>query len=104
MIVMANEFGYTVVNKDGKVVDDARFADYDSLADHMLDMAEKYYRGEYSADDKLEISEFDSTGEVVYSDVATFGESSDEGVVPEEFSLTSEGIPTRRKKAEGFGK
>jgi hypothetical protein len=101
---MANEFGYTIINKDGKVVDDAKFADYDSLADHMLDMAEKYYRGEYSEDDKLEITEFDSTGEIIYSDVATFGESSDEGIVPEEFNFTSEGIPTRRKKAEGFGK
>jgi hypothetical protein len=94
--------GYTVVDKNGNVLDDAKFSDYDELADHMLEMADKWYKGEYSADDQLKISAFDETGEVVYSDVATYGEASDEDSVPDHFELTSEGIPTRRKKAQGF--
>lgn len=98
-----NSVGYTVINKNGKVVEDSTFKDYDELADHMLDMAEKWYKGEYSADDKLQISAFDETGEVLYSDVATFGDGSNETSVPDEFKLTSEGIPIRKKKPQGFG-
>jgi hypothetical protein len=83
--------GYTVINKDGKVVEDVKFNDYDKLADHMLEMAEKWYTGEYSEDDKLEISAFDETGEIIYSDVATFGESKND--ISDAFNITPEGIP-----------
>lgn len=83
--------GYTVINKDGKVVEDVKFNDYEKLADHMLEMAEKYYKGEYSEDDKIEISAFDETGEIIYSDTATFGESNND--ISDAFNITPEGIP-----------
>ncbi len=95
--------GYTIVNKDGKVIEDAQFSDYDELADHMLELAEKWYKGEYSPDDKVQISAFDEAGEMLYSDVATFGEASNEPIVSNDFKLTSEGIPVRRAKPQGFG-
>jgi len=66
---------YKIVDKSGKVVEDVTFNDYEKLADHMLGLAEKWYTGLYDVDDTLEISTFDKTGELIYSDTATFGET-----------------------------
>ena len=68
-----NKINYKVVDKDGKVIDDVEFNDYDKLADHMLQMADKYYQGIYSVDDKINISAFDEAGNVMYEDTASFG-------------------------------
>ncbi len=69
---------YKIVDKSGNVVEDVSFNDYDKLADHMLNLAEKWYNGLYDSEDKLEISTFDKTGELIYSDTATFGETMNE--------------------------
>jgi hypothetical protein len=69
---------YKIIGKNGEVIDDQSFNDYDKLADHMLSLAEKWYTGLYDADDSLEISTFDKTGELIYTDTATFGETMDE--------------------------
>lgn len=82
---------YTIIDKDGKVVEDVSFNDYEKLADHMMELAEKWYKGEYSEDDTLQISAFDQTGEMIYSDVATFGESKND--ISDAFNITPEGIP-----------
>jgi hypothetical protein len=66
---------YTITDKNGNVVQNENFDDYDKLADHMLELADKWYSGVYSAGDSLEISTFDETGSLIYSDVATFGET-----------------------------
>lgn len=75
---MKNRLNYKIVNKDGNVVEDLTFDDYDKLADHMLEMADKYYNGILTADDSVEISAFDESGNLVYEDKATF-EGSDLG-------------------------
>ncbi len=69
---------YKIIGKNGEVIDDQSFNDYDKLADHMLTLADKWYNGLYDADDSLEISTFDKTGELIYTDTATFGETMDE--------------------------
>jgi hypothetical protein len=76
---------YKIVNKDGKVVEDLSFNDYDKLADHMLEMADKYYRGVLTTDDTISITTLDSTGNLVYEDTASF-----DGAVLEEEELTDE--------------
>lgn len=97
---MNEYYNYTIVDKNGKVLEDVNFDDYDTLADHMLELADKWYKGEYTEDDKLKISAFDQTGEMIYSDTASFGESS--YAVPDDFSITPEGIPVNWRP-EGLG-
>jgi hypothetical protein len=67
------KINYQIVNKEGEVVDDQTFTDYDKLADHMLELADKWYQGIYSTDDKVNISTFDETGNVIYEDSSSFG-------------------------------
>ena len=69
------KINYTIVNKDGKVVEDLTFTDYDKLADHMLEMADKWYEGVYDPDDQLKISTFDENNNLIYSDTASFEET-----------------------------
>lgn len=67
------KINYQIINKDGAVVDDQTFTDYDKLADHMLELADKWYQGIYSTDDKVSISTTDETGNVIYEDISSFG-------------------------------
>lgn len=69
------KINYTIVNKNGEVVEDLTFTDYDKLADHMLEMADKWYEGVYDPDDQLKISTFDENDNLIYSDTATFEET-----------------------------
>ncbi len=65
---------YQVINKDGDIVDDVEFEDYEKLADHMLEMADKYYQGIYTVDDEISISTFDDSGNLMFKDTASFGQ------------------------------
>lgn len=69
---MTRRINYKVVNKSGEVVNDIDFEDYEKLADHMLEMADKYYQGIYTVDDQVNISMFDDNGNLIYSDKASF--------------------------------
>ena len=69
------KYNYTIINKEGEIIDDVDIENYDKLADHMLDIADKWYQGIYNGEDALQISTFDDKGDLVYSDVATFGEA-----------------------------
>ena len=96
---------YTIIDKDGKVVQNETFNDYDKLADHMLELAEKYYTGEFTEEDTIEISAFDKTGEMIYKDTATFGETFDgEYDISNEFELSNSKDKSEWKSGEGFGK
>lgn len=66
---------YKIVNKNGEIIEDEAFNDYDKLADHMMELADKWYSGLYDTNDSLEISTFDKSGDLIYSDKATFGET-----------------------------
>lgn len=97
---MNKKINYTIVDKDGKVVEDVNFDDYDKLADHMLELADKWYQGVYDPDDNLEISALNENGEVIFKDSATFGETKNvESGIP--FDLS--GSPNNRTAGEGFG-
>jgi hypothetical protein len=99
------KLNYTIVDKNGNVVENVDFNDYDKLADHMLDMADKWYEGVYDPDDKLEISTFNESGEIVYKDTATFGETFDgEYDISNEFELSNSKDKSEWKSGEGFGK
>ena len=98
------DVSYTIIDKNGNVLQDERFEDYDKLADHMLEVADKWYNGGYDEGDQLKISSYDDTGNLVYSDVATFGETRETASeIPNEFDINVGELPGK-PKPKGFGK
>jgi hypothetical protein len=98
------DVSYTIIDKSGNVIQDERFNDYDKLADHMLEVADKWYNGGYDEGDQLKISSYDDTGNLVYSDVATFGETRETASeIPNEFDINVGELPGK-PKPKGFGK
>lgn len=89
---------YQIVNKFGDVVEDLTFNDYDKLADHMMDLAEKWYGGLYDPDDTVNVSTFDNQGNLIYEDKATFNETMNESS-----DLESEITNLTDTKNKGFG-
>lgn len=88
---------YTIIDKNGKVIEDENFQDYDKLADHMLELADKWYTGEYSEGDQLKISSYDDAGNLVYSDTASFEDTRETAnEIPESFNLVN------KEKSLGF--
>jgi hypothetical protein len=103
MRVMTNnpkKIQYKVVDKSGNVVSDETFEDYEKLADHMLDIADKYYQGLYTVDDSVNISTFDESGELIYEDTASFGSNV---VTNEEMEDEFRTESKRRNSGQGFG-
>jgi hypothetical protein len=103
---------YTIIDKNGKVVESDVFEDYDRLADHMLGLADKWYTGAYTAEDQLQITSLDEMGNVLYRDTASFGDSMKDETISNEFDITPGELPELgdieisfdRKKPKGFGK
>jgi hypothetical protein len=103
---------YTIIDKDGKVVQSDVFEDYEKLADHMLGLADNWYNGVYSAEDQLQITSLDEMGNVLYRDTASFGDSMKDETISNEFDITPRELPEPedieigfdRKKPKGFGK
>lgn len=66
------EFGYKIVDKNGKVVEDKVFEDFDSVADYMLDAADKWYSGLQDPSDVMSLQRREN-GTVVFEDTNSFG-------------------------------
>jgi len=95
------KLNYKIVNKNGEVVEDITFDDYDKLADHMLEMADKYYNGILTADDSVSISAFDESGNLVFEDSASFeGSNLGENAADEFRDIIGQNTDTAGK---GFG-
>jgi hypothetical protein len=67
-----NPLAYRLVDKNGNVVEDKTFDNFDSLADFMMEQAEKYYQGLVDPDTTVEMTAFDNTGKVLYQDQASY--------------------------------
>ena len=76
-----SEFKFNIVGKDGKVIEDLMFDDIDSVADYMLDAADKWYSGLQSPGDNIVIERIED-GKVVFEDKSSFG-GDDYGYGPE---------------------
>jgi len=95
---------YKIVNKDGTIVEDVTFDDYEKLADHMMGLADKWYNGLYDPDDTVQVSTFDNTGELIYEDTATFQETMNEETDLEgELSNLYEFTQDTGTSGKGFG-
>lgn len=92
-----NVLGYRLIGKDGKVIDNKMFDDFDSLADFMMEQAEQYYQGLVDPDTTVEMTQFDNTGKVLYQDQASFTKTNEE---PELESLLTELVNDRPEDSE----
>lgn len=70
--------GYRLIDKEGKVIDNKLFDDFDSLADFMMEQADKYYQGLVDPDTTVEMTTFDNTGKILYQDQASFTQNDEE--------------------------
>jgi len=66
------DLGFKIVGKDGKVIEDLSFDDYEALADYMLDAADKWYDGLQDTGATMSVERRED-GNVVYSDQSSFG-------------------------------
>ena len=76
-----SEFKFNIVGKDGKIIEDLMFDDIDSVADYMLDAADKWYAGLQDPGDNIIIERIED-GKVVFEDKSSFG-GDDYGYGPE---------------------
>ena len=67
-----SEFKFNIVGKDGKIIEDLMFDDIDSVADYMLDAADKWYAGLQDPGDNIVIERIED-GKVVFEDKSSFG-------------------------------
>ena len=67
-----SEFKFNIVGKDGKVIEDLMFDDMDSVADYMLEAADKWYSGLQDPGDNIVIERIED-GKVVFEDKSSFG-------------------------------
>ena len=88
-----SEFEFKIVGKDGKVIEDLAFNDFDAVADYMLDAADKWYSGLQYPTDQIVLNRIED-GKVIYTNESSFGgievESGSEG------ELTGDIEETRR--------
>lgn len=66
------EFGFKIVGKDGNVIEDKIFEDFDAVADYMLDAADKWYAGLQDPGDIMTLQRREN-GTVVFEDTSSFG-------------------------------
>ena len=66
------EFKFNIVGKDGKVIEDLTFDNFDDVADYMLDAADKWYSGLEDPGSQMVLSRIED-GKVVYSDESSYG-------------------------------
>lgn len=102
-----NPLAYRLVDKNGNVVEDKTFSDFDALADFMMEQAEKYYQGLVDPDTSVEMTAFDNTGKVLYQDQASYtNNDTGTGTHQELESILTELVNERAEdsdNAAGFG-
>lgn len=74
------EFGFKIVGKDGKVIEDLSFENFDAVADYMLDAADKWYAGLQEPGDMM-VVERKENGQVVFEDRSSFEASVENGLL-----------------------
>jgi len=88
------EFGFKIVGKDGKVIENLSFENFDAVADYMLDAADKWYAGLQDPGDTM-VLERKENGQVVFEDRSSFEASVEDGLLHDdrpESGESSEGI------------
>lgn len=89
------EFGFKIVGKDGKVIEDLNFDNMDAVADYMLDAADRWYSGLQDPGDNIVIERIED-GKVVFEDTSSFG-GEDYGYGPTTEAELDRDIETARR-------
>jgi hypothetical protein len=98
-----DKVNFSIVDKEGKVKEDLTFNDFDTLADHMMDVATKWYEGLYDPDESFEIKTFDEDDNLVSLESRKFGEDITDEFNAEEFDLKLPDLPDLGSVLEGLG-
>lgn len=98
-----DKVNFSIVGKDGKVKEDMTFNDFDTLADHMMDVATKWYDGLYDPDEGFEIRTFDENDNLVSLESRKFGDDINDEFNAEEFDLNLPDLPDLGNVLEGLG-
>lgn len=113
-----DKINFSIIDKEGKVKEDLSFNDFDTLADHMMDVATKWYEGLYDPEEGFEIKTFDENDNLVTMESGKFGDDINGEFDAENFDLNLPDLPdlgdaisklggeskTTRKSGQGFGK
>lgn len=94
---------FSIVDKEGKVKEDMTFNDFDTLADHMMDVASKWYEGLYDPDEGFEIKTFDENDNLVSTESRKFGEDINDEFNTEDFDINLPDLPDIGSLLEGIG-
>ena len=106
MITLLNDMekvNFSIVDKEGKVKEDMTFNDFDTLADHMMDVASKWYEGLYDPDEGFEIKTFDENDNLVSTESRKFGEDINDEFNTEDFDINLPDLPDIGSLLEGIG-
>jgi len=66
------DFNFKITDKNGKVVENLNFDDFDAVADYMLEAADKWYSGLQDPETIMSL-ERKENGNVVFKDESSFG-------------------------------
>lgn len=98
-----DKVNFSIVDKEGKVKEDMTFNDFDTLADHMMDVATKWYEGLYDPDEGFEIKTFDENDNLVSTESRKFGEDINDEFNAEDFDINLPDLPDLGSLLEGIG-
>lgn len=96
---MKDNFDFKIVDKNGKIVEDVSFKDYDQLADYMLNVADQYYQGLRNPDDSYSLTQTAPDGSVRFEEENVFG-GSDVSDLPDNGAEVVESIRELERKSE----
>lgn len=96
---MNDNFDFKIVDKNGKIVEDVSFKDYDQLADYMLNVADQYYQGLRNPDDSYSLTQTGPDGSIRFEEEKIFG-GSDVSDLPDNGAEVIESIRELERKSE----
>lgn len=96
---MNENFDFKIVDKNGKLVEDVSFKDYDQLADYMLNVADQYYQGLRNPDDSYSLTQTAPDGSIRFEEESIFG-GSDVSDLPDNGAEVIESIRELERKSE----
>lgn len=100
---MNDNFDFKIVDKNGKIVEDVSFKDYDQLADYMLGVADQWYQGLRDPQDSYSLTQTDENGDVRFEEEKIFG-GSDVSDLPNNGAEVIESIRELERKSEEIRK
>lgn len=96
---MNDNFDFKIVDKNGKIVEDVSFKDYDQLADYMLGVADQWYQGLRDPQDSYSLTQTAPDGSVRFEEEKIFG-GSDVSDLPDNGTEVIESIRELERKSE----